>query len=1216
MKKIIFGILLLLLVIAGVFVFSIIRSFDVDSYKNKVVSTLETLTGRKVQFQDATLSWRPTPTFVMKDLVISNQDGATTPNMISIKQIQVQIGWGSFFGGNLDIKKVLIKDPNILVERLHTYQTNFSFPILFNPDYFVTQTDLITMPDELRIKSFEIENGTLTYHNALTEQTSVLKGIYGSGKMDSLYGPFSFKGRIVIKENNLDLELETQKIEISKPFVGKIDISDSLSETQASISYVLSMTTNGDWLNLTGHFNSIKPTDFFDRFSDITWPQLGELKGSFKATVNPQQNILNELFLVQSNQEENITFNLLKEQDEKTKKDKISISLNQLDYTLWKDVLDHISFNNLLKNKTNLGLNLSISQLIYNNKNASDLLLQGDIVDSKLDLTMGIKLPYDSEFTFKGKYSGLLDGNLIFKTTNLKAFIQWLDEKEKIKLPDVEILNSQLTTDIFYSKEEQKFQIQSANIETIQISGKIEQNKDVLKTDLMIQDLNLDTYYPNLASTSNEIIKEWIKDNLSKLWDVNKKIYLGAKLTNFTAIQKNIEELLLNIKIENQKWDVGQISIKKKDDIDLSFSGKITKAEESNYEFNNANLDFNFYNLNNWMNWLSFIKGTPLEKVSTTSGSLLYSGNLKSGQANGQITLDSTQISGKGIVDFQKLSFENAQIKLNNNSLQNLAELILNKKLSEKWNIPVELNGNLSWNKNKKTWTDMKIALNNDTLKSSGEWSQNQISAKVISDQIDLNLFFPTIQTILTSKQSFDVPEIFENISLDASFNNFSYSDITGKKLKFKSNIQNQKLTLSSFDCLVGDEKPGRISAKGTIDLGKSIKPELDIEWEKIQLNRQDLKFTSHRFAQGNVSGKLHLKTQGDSWYNLLNSSFGSGQMSWNQGVLYGVDASAWLTAVQSSLMAEQLGQGFSSRLQYAFENGKTDMPDLKGNFILENGLFSFSDIQGKNNQILLSGAQMEFSPLTGLIQVKMPIILTALSKLPAVIFDLNNRNYSIQTVPFEQAFDEELRLKNNQSQQARQMQNMRDTENKNKQMRSEAQNIMKQTEQTLKQLQERIALIGGTSKKQLDELNHTAHEIRELAVKTDLTASEYASLLEKAKLWSIQVNELNNSYARQDLVSQKAKTNQLSASVGNYLSKMEHYFQQYPQSVILAEIVMNSRQVADLIETDEKQLSTAQDAKTVQSLILRIQENFAKIEKAHQYAQQIYLSLLNGGGV
>ena len=57
----------------------------------------------------------------------------------------------------------------------------------------------------------------------------------------------------------------------------------------------------------------------------------------------------------------------------------------------------------------------------------------------------------------------------------------------------------------------------------------------------------------------------------------------------------------------------------------------------------------------------------------------------------------------KGIVDFQKLSFEDAQIKLNNNSLQNLAELILNKKLSEKWDIPVELNGNLSWNKNKKS---------------------------------------------------------------------------------------------------------------------------------------------------------------------------------------------------------------------------------------------------------------------------------------------------------------------------------------------------------------------------------------------------------------------------------------------------------------------------------------------------------------------------------
>ena len=79
-------------------------------------------------------------------------------------------------------------------------------------------------------------------------------------------------------------------------------------------------------------------------------------------------------------------------------------------------------------------------------------------------------------------------------------------------------------------------------------------------------------------------------------------------------------------------------------------------------------------------------------------------------------------------------------------------------------------------------------------------------------------------------------------------------------------------------------------------------------------------------------------------------------------------------------------------------------------------------------------------------------------------------------------------------------------------------------------------------------------------------------------------------------------------------LVNIEQLYQQHPQSVILAEIVMNARQVATLIKEDEIKLAQAQDAKTAQSLIIKIQDNFDKIEKAHQYAQKLHLSMVNGG--
>ncbi len=337
--------------------------------------------------------------------------------------------------------------------------------------------------------------------------------------------------------------------------------------------------------------------------------------------------------------------------------------------------------------------------------------------------------------------------------------------------------------------------------------------------------------------------------------------------------------------------------------------------------------------------------------------------------------------------------------------------------------------------------------------------------------------------------------------------------------------------------------------------------------------------------------------------------------MNWIDGVLYGVDASSWLTAVQSALAAEQMGQGFSSRLQYALTNGKTMLPELEGTFVVDKGFLNFKDVRGANDLVTLSDVLVDWALSSDATHIKMPIILTAISKLPAIVFDFNYNAYSVQSIPFEQSFDEELRLKNRQSAEARQLQNLKATEVKNQQMRSEAQNIMDNMEQTLKQLQERVALRSdeGANRK-LDDLNYRAREIRDLAVKVDLTPVEYAALLEKARLWAVQVTDLNNFYARQDLLNQKVKTNQLSPMVSTYLANMEQIYQQHPQSVILAEIVMNSRQVASAIKEDEAKLASAQDAQTVQSLIIRIQDNFDKIEKAHQYAQKLHLSMMNGG--
>ena len=172
MKKIILSIVALIILVVGIMVFCVVRSFNVENYKTQVITSLSQMMGKKLEEVsingEASLSWRPMPTFVMNDLVVANQEAKTDP-MIKISQVQVEIEWRSLFKSPLMIKKIILKKPEILVERRYSYQTNFSFPILFNPGRSVDQDALMSASDDflVQIDTLEVEDGVLHWKNLL-----------------------------------------------------------------------------------------------------------------------------------------------------------------------------------------------------------------------------------------------------------------------------------------------------------------------------------------------------------------------------------------------------------------------------------------------------------------------------------------------------------------------------------------------------------------------------------------------------------------------------------------------------------------------------------------------------------------------------------------------------------------------------------------------------------------------------------------------------------------------------------------------------------------------------------------------------------------------------------------------------------------------------------------------------------------------------------------
>ena len=1222
MKKIIFVLLGLVLIIAGIFIFSVIRSFNVESYKSQIVAQLQQLTGRRVTCaEEASLSWQPRPTFIINDLVISNQDGSETANMFSVKQIQVEMDWSAFLRSSLSIRRVVLKNPSLLLERLHTYQTNFTFPHLFNPGHPLAQDDIIVTGDALRINSFEIQDGTFTYHNDLTKQTLVFHQIQGTGKTDSMDGPFEFDGRVRLGDNDLNVQIKTNRLTSTQPFVSRFSLSDDPSQTKSDFSGIFTPDTDGNWLQLSGFFSSQKPADFAKRFAGVFWPDLGEIKGDFGIDIKAQEIIPKKIIFIQKDGEEDINV-VAKTNLDDQKKENFSLTVNQLKYDTWAPLLTDLIQKKIFDSPKERTVNVDIEKLLWHDQVSSDVKIQGDLSHNVLDGTVSAQLPHDSRISAKGQWqlsTNSVKSEIVFQTQNLRYLIEWVLKEKPAWMPEVGFFVSQWTADLDWSDQAHILKIKSANIDDIKISGSVEQSAQKLKTDLKIQDFDADPYYEKSAVPTISIIRQWLKEKEDRLLALAPEGQLALTLQNATLFKQNFTTLIFDGKWNKNGWNITNFSVQKPKDLDIRFSGTVSQWTTPEITIKDGKLEFDIPQWQKWNEQLKITQNNHIKDLTSLSGSVAYTGNLKKGNLNTHIVLDNTEISGQGAIQNPVDEWAVNQFKFglkNPNFSKMIAWWMPDKKWNNDWDESIELNGQISGNAQQISWNNMDVLLGKNKIKTSGQKSGEKAIIKINASQLNLDMFLPSLNDFYTqSSRPFVLPDEIPDMQLDADVQHFSYSDWTGEQLKFKGNIQQQKMNIQALDCLIGKEKPGRLSVDGSVDLQKGLKPDLRIEWDKIPLNKGELQFGDYRFADGTVSGTCQLKSTGRSWADLINNATGNGQMSWHEGTLYGLDASAWLNTVQSALAAEQMNQGFSSRLQSAFKNGKTTLPDLQGNFKIAKGFLNFSDIHGANDLITVNNAQADLSSVKETTRIKMPVILTVLSQLPPVVLDANYNSYTLQYLPFEQAFDAELRLKNNQTSQARQLQAFKETQKKNQQIRTEAQDILNKMEATLKQLQERVALRSDADgANRLDSLNYTAREIRELAVKTDLTEDQYADLLEKTRLWSAQVKELNNYYARQDLLNQKLKTNQLTPVISNYLANMEQIYQQHPQSVILAEIVMNARQGANLIQSAEDDRSAAQDAQTAQNMIMRIQDNFDKIEKAHQYAQRLHLSLVNGG--
>jgi uncharacterized protein involved in outer membrane biogenesis len=199
LKKILIGlgVLVLLLVIA---VAVGPRFVDWNAYKPRVIEAVQKATGRQLSIDgNISLSLLPSPTLSVGGVRLANLPGASAPDMAKLKSLDVSVALMPLISGNIQVTKVTLVDPVVLLEKLPDGRANWQFVPGPQAGAQAGTTAAPGTPapgggsmPAISVDNFAIKNGTIVYRAGGTEER--IESLNASVAARSLAGPFTASG--------------------------------------------------------------------------------------------------------------------------------------------------------------------------------------------------------------------------------------------------------------------------------------------------------------------------------------------------------------------------------------------------------------------------------------------------------------------------------------------------------------------------------------------------------------------------------------------------------------------------------------------------------------------------------------------------------------------------------------------------------------------------------------------------------------------------------------------------------------------------------------------------------------------------------------------------------------------------------------------------------------------------------------------------------------
>ena len=266
-------------IVSGVFVVIVltvvvvISTLDVNQYKGEIIEVAEKATGRKLQIGgDLQFALSFVPTVVIEDVKFSNASWGSEPEMLSLNKFEVQISLLALLGGNIQINRVVLLDPKILLETNKKGLGNWVFSSTKTDQEVATESE--DSSSTIVINEVHLENAKIIYKDGITGKETKLVIDKIVTESDSADDPLSVIMKVAYNELPIEVKGTLGSL---KQLTGNdnypIDLVVNISDAKFALKGQIAKPMDGKGVDIKVSFN----VDSLSQLSELAGSDLPEL---------------------------------------------------------------------------------------------------------------------------------------------------------------------------------------------------------------------------------------------------------------------------------------------------------------------------------------------------------------------------------------------------------------------------------------------------------------------------------------------------------------------------------------------------------------------------------------------------------------------------------------------------------------------------------------------------------------------------------------------------------------------------------------------------------------------------------------------------------------------------------------------------------------------------------------------------------------------------